>query len=363
MKRLLILTALLCTASFVQAQRMPVTTSSDAARAAYVQGVAALTNADFASGRVHFDAALAADPGFAMAHMYRAVAAADGRTEHLQQATTLGAGASEAERQQIAAYAADQSGDLDREVQILTALAGRYPNDPMPMFIVANVETGRGNAAAAIAAARSALTADPAFAPAYNTLGYAEMAAGNTAGAEQAFRDYIRAAPDEPNPYDSMGEFLMMQGRFDESEAQYRMALTKDPDFTNATDMLARVGIERSSLRFEQAIADGDADAIAALYMENAQALPPDAPVLVGRAAIRADFAAMLASGIRDVQLETVSVARYGDTAVEQATIAVRQGGETVMTGKSLVMWRLVDGEWLYFRDMWNWDAAMPASN
>ena len=52
-----------------QAQRMPVTTDSDAARQHYVRGVHATSYVNFNQARTHFDAALAADPDFAMAHL------------------------------------------------------------------------------------------------------------------------------------------------------------------------------------------------------------------------------------------------------------------------------------------------------
>lgn len=366
MKRLLLstLAVLFVTASLAQAQKMPITTASDAARAHYVQGEHATGNVDFERARAHLDAALAADPTFAMARLYRAViSGGDERAEHVRHATANAAQASEAERQMIASYAANLAGEHDREGELLTALAERYPSDPMPMFWWANTEANRGNNAEAVAAANRALAADPTFAPAYNLIGYAEVARGDMGAAEQAFRNYVRLAPDEANPYDSFGEFYLNQGKLDEAEAQYEMALTKNTSFANARTMLARIGIERSSLRFEQGIADGDADAIGALYTEDAIALPPGAPTLVGRDAIRDDFAALIASGIRDVQLETTEVVRFDDTAIERANIYVREGGQVVLSGKSLVVWVLRDGEWLYARDMWNWDEPTPASD
>ncbi len=126
----------------------------------------------------------------------------------------------------------------------------------------------------------------------------------------------------------------------------------------------ARAGIERSSQRFVEAMAAGDADAVAALYLPDAIVLPPGAPPVVGRDAIRADFAAMLASGGLVVTLTTDEVTRYGDDAVERATIAILADGKVVQTGKSLVVWRLVGGEWLYARDMYSWDTpdAAPAN-
>ena len=364
MTRLFLLAVLLATVPLAHAQRMPVTTTSDAARVHYVRGLHAMSNADFAAGAVHMDAALAADPSFAMAHLYRAAASSVGRDEHMRQATALGARASDGERQSIESYAANLSGDHDREVELLTAVAARYPSDPFPMFIAANTEMNRDDPAAAVAAARRALVADPTFAGAYNTMGYAEVARGDLAAAEAAFRAYIRLAPDEANPYDSFGEFYLNQGRLDEAEAQYEMALTKDSGFNNARTMLARIGIERANGRFEQAVAAKDADAIAALYTANAVILPPDSPPIAGRAAIRTYMAGLVASGVDGVDIETVEVVRFDDMAVERSDLTIRAGGQVVGQGKAMVMWRLVDGAWLYARDMWSMNApTTTASN
>jgi Tfp pilus assembly protein PilF len=211
MKRFLLssLTVLLVTASFARAQQLPVTTASDAARQHYVQGVSALANADFARARTHLDAALDADPSFAMAHMYRAVAAAEGREDHARQATSHGTRASEAERQMIASYAAHLDGDHEREIALMNTVAEAFPSDPYPPFQVGFELYGMERYDEAVAAFQRAIAADPSFGGSYNGLGYAAMEAGNNTLAEKAFRDYIRVAPDEANPYDSYGEFLM----------------------------------------------------------------------------------------------------------------------------------------------------------
>ncbi len=357
MKRVLLLslTLLFITATLALAQKMPITTTSDDARIHYAQGVHATGNVDFDRARSHLDAALTADPNFAMAHLYRSVlSGGDDRTEHMRHATTHAARASEAERQMIESYAANLSGDHDREATLLTALAERYPNDPMPMFWWANTEANRGNNAEAVAAARRALTADPSFAPAYNLIGYAEVARGDMAAAEQAFREYIRLAPDEANPYDSFGEFYLGQGKLDEAEAQYEMALTKNALFENARTMLARIGIERSNRRFEQAVANGDADAVAALYTTGAVAYPPDAPPVRGREAIGELFAGFVDGGVDGVDLETLEVRAMGDVAHEIGTGRISVGGEAGDPFSYFVLW-VKDGDtWRLHRDIWN---------
>jgi ketosteroid isomerase-like protein len=361
MNRLLLLPALLlATAALAQAQQVPVTTTSDAARVQYVRGVHSAAHVDFDRARTHLDAALTADPSFAMAHVYRAfLSPPAAREEHMRQAGA--ASVSEGERQFIEAYAANQRGDHDREGALHEALAARFPNDPMPMFWWATTQLNRGNHAEAVAAANRALAADPAFAPAYNLIGYAEMVAGNTAAAEQAFRGQIRLAPDEANPYDSYGEFLMLEGRLDEAEAQFEMAVTKDPTFEVSRTNLARVGIERSNRRFEQAVASRDVAAVASLYTAGAIVFPPDMGPVRGREAIGELFAGYVANGVDGVDLETLEVQAMGNFAHELGTGTLRVGGEVVDRFSYSVLWARVGDEWRLHRDIWNSDGP-PAT-
>ncbi|MEP0547224.1 MAG: tetratricopeptide repeat protein [Rhodothermales bacterium] len=357
MKRLLLLslTLLLTTATFAQAQRMPITTTSDAARVHYVQGEHATGNVDFERARAHFDAALAADPGFAMAHVYRAIlSGGDERDEHVRHATAHAAQASEAERQMIESYAANLREDHDREATLLTTIAERFPSDPMPMFWWANTESNRGNHAEAVAAARRALAADPSFAPAYNLIGYAEVARGDLAAAEQAFRDYIRLAPDEANPYDSFGEFYLNQGKLDEAEKQYEMALTKDPEFTNARAMLVRIAVMQASEDHIAALNRQDTDAFVDFFTASAVESPSDGSQAVGREAIRENVANFLAAGEASVELVPQEIQPMGDGyAYQRAGVTMRLDGAVVQQGIISRVWVETDDGWKIARDTW----------
>ena len=350
----LFLALLLTTASLAHAQRVPVTTDSDEARVHYTKGLHHAMYLNFDRARAHLDAALDADPDFALAHLYRGwLSPSEKRAEHLRQANANAA--TDGEREMIEGYEAQLREDYDRQRDLLTSLAERYPDDPLPMFFLASTESfNRGQNAEAVADARRSLEADPSFAAAYNVIGYAELRQGNHAAAEQAFREQIRLAPDEPNPYDSYGEFLLDQGRLDEAERQFELALTKDPEFGNSRMNLARVALERTDLRFEQAVARGDADAIAALYTPNAIVMAPDMPLIRGRAAIRDHFAGIIASGVNGLDIQTVEVNRFDNTAIRRSNIIISAGGNVVDRAKALEVWSLVDGEWRYLRDMYS---------
>ena len=361
----LLLIALLATASLAQAQPIPITTVSDAARAAFVEGRDAMGLVDFPVARARFDAALAADPNFALAHVYRGILAGGAeRDEHIRRAVAAADGASPAERLIVESTVAHEAGDHERDVALMVQLTERHPDDPEGWLWLANTHGYlHGDSAPSAAAARRGIAADPSYVSLYNALGYAEMALGNADEAEAAFREQIRLAPDRANPYDSYGELLLDQGRLDEAEAQFRLALAQDPDFDNASMNLVRIAMERSDLRLEGAFADGDADAVAPLYAENAVVMAPDAPRVRGRDAIRDLVAGMIASGVDGVDIQTVNVLHFDDWAVRESDVLLSSDGQMVDRMKAMELWRLIDGEWLYVRDMFNSDGEAATAS
>ncbi len=352
---------LLAYVPLAQAQMMPLTTTSDPARAEFEQGRTRLSHADLVGAREHLDAALAADPSFGLAHMYRAVVSTPAEeVEHMRHASA--ARVSEGERLMIEGRAAHVAGDHDREVALYKQAADTAPSDPHPLFARGFELYFQDRNAESLEDFRRLLTIAPEFAGAYNGIGYAAMELDDMATAEAAFRDYIRTAPDEANPYDSMGEFLMSVERMDEAEAQFEMALTKDPTFSNSSLNLARIGIERTNRRFEQAVANGDADAVAALYTAGAMVFPPDMEPIQGREAIAELFADFVAGGVDGVNLETTDVLVMGDYAHEVAWGTISAGGEVGDPFSINVLWMKVGGEWLLHRDIWNSNGPQTTS-
>lgn len=112
----------------------------------------------------------------------------------------------------------------------------------------------------------------------------------------------------------------------------------------------------------------GDAEALAAMYWEDAVLQPPGAPSASGRDAIRqfmeGDIAAVHAAGLTMNIPEAGAVHVSGDLAYEAGTYSVTDAsGSTVDTGKYLGVFQERDGKWLYIRDTWNSDGSpMPES-
>lgn len=126
----------------------------------------------------------------------------------------------------------------------------------------------------------------------------------------------------------------------------------------------AEAAIRANNDRFEQAVLASDSVAIAGLYTEDAVVLPPNMPKSVGRAEIQSTFGGMMAATpITSIELETeeVTTAGSGDLAYEvgryQIAGTAPDGTTWRDSGKYLVVWRNVGGEWMLAADAWSSDS------
>ena len=121
-----------------------------------------------------------------------------------------------------------------------------------------------------------------------------------------------------------------------------------------------REAIAAANEQFAAAFKRGDAAAVAALYSEGGQLLPPNADVMAGREAIQAFWQGAMDMGIRSAELEIVEVERHGDTAIEVSKYALfGEGGQELDRGKYIVIWKHEAGQWMLHRDIFN--SSMPA--
>jgi len=107
----------------------------------------------------------------------------------------------------------------------------------------------------------------------------------------------------------------------------------------------------------------GNADAVANLYDEQAVLLPPGAPGVNGRAAIKSffvkDTAESQKAGVAVILGPNPAGGVSGNMGWQSGTYAVKdKGGKVVETGKYLSVSMKKDGKWLYVRDTWNADGA-----
>jgi tetratricopeptide (TPR) repeat protein len=237
----------------VDTKKIPITTTSDEARDAFLKGRWLLDNLRITDAHQYFLKAVEADPGFAIAHLRVANTAPTNQEffDALRRADETSANASEGERLLIAAFAAGIAGDPQTQQSKLQALVALFPEDERSHNAIGIFFFGQQDYERAISAYRAAIDVNPKFAQPYNQLGYALRFVGDYAAAEEVFHRYTELIPDQPNPYDSYAELLMKLGRYEESITSYEKALAIDPNF-----IASHVGIGNNQMfmgQFEDA--------------------------------------------------------------------------------------------------------------
>ena len=134
---------------------------------------------------------------------------------------------------------------------------------------------------------------------------------------------------------------------------------------THTADLAA---LEAIAEEYEAAYSAGDADALVALHTDDAVRMPPNAPPVIGKDAIRASFQATFEQfdGKIALSLEEVEVA--GDWAfvrgASPVTLTPKAGGEPLQSeGKYIsIRKRQPDGSWKIFRTIWNSNDPLPGA-
>lgn len=101
---------------------------------------------------------------------------------------------------------------------------------------------------------------------------------------------------------------------------------------------------------------EGDIDAIMDLFVEDSVLIAPGAPPVVGKHAIRASTASMLATEGISVEWLPVEarVAPSGDMAFDYGTSTTRLPDGTTVPGAYLVVWVKEGDEWKVAADIFN---------
>jgi ketosteroid isomerase-like protein len=121
--------------------------------------------------------------------------------------------------------------------------------------------------------------------------------------------------------------------------------------------------INKVNRHFETAFANGDAASLAnVVYNQNGQLLPTTVDIITGRPNIQAFWQSVFDMGVTKANLDTVELDELGDTAIEVGKY-VLSGSEdqTIDHGKYIVIWKKVDNQWHYHRDIWNSSVAPTA--
>ena len=114
--------------------------------------------------------------------------------------------------------------------------------------------------------------------------------------------------------------------------------------------------IEAVNAKWMELFNKGDFAGMAELYTADAVAFPPGSPMVSGKAAIGAMWKAM-AEQAGNPKVTTLEVKRLGPaTAREIGTFSLTTKGSSPkeISGKYLVVWERVRGQWKLAADIWN---------
>lgn len=223
-------------ATAATATKIPITTSSEEARASLLEGRTLLDNLRRTESRAKFEQAVKHDPSFATGYVFLAVSAPSAADffDAIGKAVAYAEGASEGEQLVIRALSSGARNDQDAQLEALNALVALHPKDERSHMRLANFYNGQADFESASVHFGHAVAINPQMPAAYNSLGYAKRFNDDLDGAKAAFEKYIELIPDEANPYDSYAELLMEMGDYDESIKGYQKALEIDSDFPSA---------------------------------------------------------------------------------------------------------------------------------
>ena len=135
---------------------------------------------------------------------------------------------------------------------------------------------------------------------------------------------------------------------------------------TDAEDVAA---IRSSFSAYVAAFNTGEANALPAFFTDDAIWLPPNAPAIVGREAIRSFVQNNNEQFTEELTAEVVEADVAGDWAFLRmtygATMTPKTGGESMeLSGKWVNIWRRQpDGSWKIYREIWNTNQPMPGTS
>jgi len=116
---------------------------------------------------------------------------------------------------------------------------------------------------------------------------------------------------------------------------------------------------------FAKALIAKDAAAAASVYDVNASLLPPNAPIITGRANIQAYWQGLIDAGLVDAKVHTIAASSDGDLGYEIGTfeLKIQLDDGTIITDKGKyteILERNEDGYWISLYGMWSANEPIP---
>jgi len=124
-----------------------------------------------------------------------------------------------------------------------------------------------------------------------------------------------------------------------------------------------RKAVDEGNQSLSDLLKKGDSTGFAALYCSDAKVMGPGGPAVIGREAIKSMVGGMVQMGLTNMTLKTIDVWGNESLVGEEGVYAFVGGdGKQIDNGKYIVLWKMEDGKWKLFRDIWNTDVAAPSA-
>lgn len=248
----------------VQVIQIPLTTSSEAARAYYAEGQYLVDVGRVVQARAKFEAAVAEDPDFALAYYGQSNAALSfAEFQHrLDAATEHAEGISEGERMLIDINKSFLSNDPATGLAVARNLVQQYPDSARAWNILAGMQTNQNDNEGARASSARALELEANSAAAL--VGLANNNLFNEpkdfTAAENWANTFIAAYPDEARGLEILGDIKRAQNELQAALDAYNSASTLDPTLEAAAHKRGHVNsflgnIDDARAAYDEAIA------------------------------------------------------------------------------------------------------------
>ena len=235
-------------------------TTSETARQEFLQGLRDQDAERFIDAKTHFNAAVTADPDFALGHLYAAFNAGSlsGYRNHLDEAIRLVDKAPPAEQLWIRAEQKSADNDVTGQIAIVEELAKLTPNDPRVYGYLSGAQFSANKRAESRATLERMAQIDPNYVQPLILLGnsYLVTEPRDIEKAETYIRRAVALAPNEAIVHDYMGDVYRAENKLSDARTEYTRMAELAP---NRGDAFIQRGHVNAFLgKFDEARADYD---------------------------------------------------------------------------------------------------------
>jgi tetratricopeptide (TPR) repeat protein len=213
---------------------LPVTTASDEAMQEFLKGLELLDQGHAQEARPYFDKALEWDPNFVSAQMYRANSASSAKdwADNRDKLLAMRDKANESEALMMDMLQANLQDDLQKAKGLAVTLTEKYPKSARAVDNLAGYYNSMDETAKARETWSKALTINPDYLPAINSLGFSYLftTPKDYAKAQNYFEMAVKKAPQSSRAQINLGDSYRAQNDLQKALASYMKAAELDPE-------------------------------------------------------------------------------------------------------------------------------------